>query len=107
MLLRQSKRTFVEELDFLTSTGSRVSAVVTDLGVLEPDATGELCLMQVHPGVGVEQTRLATGWSLKVAEQLSETCLPRTLNSTRFARFGSGMLASGNKSSCGRHRCLK
>ena len=66
-MLRQSPRTFVERLDFRTTVGhgdgpgSRerlglrrrgATAVVTDLGVLEPDpATGELTLTELHPGV--------------------------------------------------------
>ena len=37
-------RTFVAELDFKTTSGERTTAVITDLGVLEPDrAGGELC----------------------------------------------------------------
>src|SRR5213080_4235715 len=37
VMLRQTQRSFVERLDFRTSVGSRVSVVVTDLGILEPD----------------------------------------------------------------------
>src|SRR5262249_59296759 len=37
VMLRQSPRSFVAELDFLSSAGDRVSTVVTDVGVLEPD----------------------------------------------------------------------
>lgn len=77
MLLRQSARTFVETLDFLTSAGSRVSVVVTDLGVLEPDATGELCLTHVHLGVGVEDVVAATGWNLKISEAVEVTTPPK------------------------------
>src|SRR6516225_6533272 len=36
VLLRQSRRAFVDQLDFKTSVGDRVRVVVTDLGVLEP-----------------------------------------------------------------------
>jgi glutaconate CoA-transferase subunit B len=61
-----STRTFVERLDFLTTTGARTSAVITDLGVLEP-VDGELALTALHPGVSVEQVRDATGWELRVA----------------------------------------
>jgi glutaconate CoA-transferase subunit B len=68
VLLRQSRRSFVERVDFVTSVGTRVRVVVTDLGVLEPDADGELTLTQLHPGVTVEQARAATGWGLKTAE---------------------------------------
>src|SRR5712691_12561125 len=34
VMLRQTPRAFVEELDFLTSLGERVTVVVSDLGVL-------------------------------------------------------------------------
>jgi glutaconate CoA-transferase subunit B len=67
-----SRRTFVERLDFLTTRAAPV-AVITDLGVLEPDAGGELTLAQVHPGVTVEQVQENTGWALKVAPALRTT----------------------------------
>ncbi len=65
-------RTFVERLDFLTTTGGRTTHVITDLGVLEP-REGELTLTQVHEGVTPEQAREATGWELKVADELHVT----------------------------------
>jgi glutaconate CoA-transferase subunit B len=70
--LRHSARTFVERLDFKTSVGDRVRAVVTDLGVLEP-RDGELTLIRLHPGVSVDDARAATGWELRVAEDLGTT----------------------------------
>jgi glutaconate CoA-transferase subunit B len=77
VMLRQSRRTFVDRLDFRTSAGGRVSVVATDLGILEPDpATRELTLTHLHPGIDVEQAREATGWELHVAESLSETDAP-------------------------------
>jgi glutaconate CoA-transferase subunit B len=77
VLLRQSPRTFVEQLDFRTSSGERVSVVVTDLGVLEPRDEGrELALTQVHPGVEVDDVRAATGWPLRVADDLRQTAPP-------------------------------
>jgi glutaconate CoA-transferase subunit B len=72
VMLRHSKRTFVEKLDFETSVGDRVQAVVTDLGLLEP-RDGELTLVAVHPGVPVEEVRAATGWDLRVAADVRET----------------------------------
>jgi glutaconate CoA-transferase subunit B len=77
VMLRQTPRTFVEELDFRSSVGSRVSVVVTDLGMLEP-RDGELTLTRVHPGVDAEQARAATGWELRVADDLAETEPPST-----------------------------
>ncbi len=75
VMLRQTPRAFVESLDFVTSRGDRVGAVVTDLGVLEP-CDGELALTAVHPGVTVDDARAATGWELKVADVLAETHPP-------------------------------
>jgi glutaconate CoA-transferase subunit B len=64
-----SRRTFVDQLDFKTTRGDRTTLVITDLGVLEP-VEGELTLSTLHPGVTVEQVREATGWELKVADNL-------------------------------------
>jgi glutaconate CoA-transferase subunit B len=72
VMLRQSPRAFVEQLDFKTSRGDRVRVVVTDLGILEP-RHGELTLVGVHPGVQVEDVRAATGWELAVADDVAVT----------------------------------
>src|SRR3954451_22017960 len=89
VMLRHSKRTFVEELDFRSTvgqgdgpgsrerlgfTGAGVTAVITDLGVLEPDPeAAELVLVQIHPGVSIEDVQAATGWDLLVADDLAVT----------------------------------
>jgi glutaconate CoA-transferase subunit B len=66
-------RTFVERLDFLTTVAAP-GAVITDLGVLEPDPeTKELTLTRLHPGVEVDAVREATGWALAVADAPSTT----------------------------------
>ena len=66
VMLRHTRRAFVEKLDFLTTGGKGVTCVVTDLGVLErPD--GELTLIELHPDVAVEDVREATGWDLRIA----------------------------------------
>ena len=70
-----SPRTFVEKLDFLTTTGERTTLVITDLGVLEP-RDGELELTTLHPGVTADQARAATGWDLRVADDLATTPEP-------------------------------
>ena len=72
VMLRQSPRAFVEQLDFKTSRGDRVRVVVTDLGILEL-RDGELELVRVHPGVSVDQACEATGWDLRVAPDVDET----------------------------------
>ena len=90
--LRQNKRAFVEKLDFQTSgghmeggesrermrfPGKGPTAVITDLGIMTPDpATKELTLTSVHPGVSVESVVAATGWKLKVANEVSTTPIP-------------------------------
>jgi glutaconate CoA-transferase, subunit B len=89
VVVRQSRRVFVERVDFVTSVGfgsgpgdrerlglrgSGPQAVITDLGVLEPDPdTCELTLVRVHPGVTVDQVRDATGWDLAVTPDLRTT----------------------------------
>ncbi len=82
-----SRRTFVQRLDFLTTvghgdgagarerlgfSGAGPTAVITDLGVLEPNPeTRELVLTQIHDGIEIEQVREATGWELDVATDLA------------------------------------
>jgi glutaconate CoA-transferase subunit B len=75
VMLRQTPRAFVDELDFTTSVGDRVRVVVTDLGILEPQ-DGELTLVATHPGVTVDDVREATGWDLRVAEDMQQTAAP-------------------------------
>jgi glutaconate CoA-transferase, subunit B len=95
VIVRQSRRTFVERVDFVTSfgygsgagdrerlglTGRGPALVITDLGVLEPDArTRELTLTSLHPDVTVEQAREATGWELAVAAEVATTTPPTAL----------------------------
>jgi glutaconate CoA-transferase, subunit B len=81
VMLRQTTRAFVDELDFTTSVGDHVRVVVTDLGILEP-RDGELTLVAVHPGVDVEDVRAATGWKLRVADDLRETDAPSDVELT-------------------------
>jgi glutaconate CoA-transferase, subunit B len=81
VMLKQTPRTFVEELDFRTTSGAGiggagVTCVITDLGVLEPDAAGELVLAELHPHVTIEQARESTGWDLRLAESLRTSAPP-------------------------------
>jgi glutaconate CoA-transferase, subunit B len=77
VVLRQSPRAFVEQLDFLSSSGERVSAVITDLGILEPDPeTRELVLTALYPGATVDEAIAATGWPLRVADDLAVVAAP-------------------------------
>jgi glutaconate CoA-transferase subunit B len=78
VMLRQTPRAFVDQLDFTTSVGDNVRVVVTDLGILEP-VDGELTLVKVHPGISGDDARAATGWELRVAADLTETEPPSAL----------------------------
>jgi glutaconate CoA-transferase subunit B len=78
VILRHSPKAFVLELDFLTTPRCKgPRTVITDLGILEADpALEELELTACHPGVGVDQIREATGWPLRVADDVSATPEP-------------------------------
>jgi glutaconate CoA-transferase, subunit B len=92
IIMRQSLRSFVERLDFVTSVGFGTGPghrqrlglrgrgpvkVITDLGVLEPDPTTcELTLVATHPGVTVDEARAATGWDLAIRADVTTTDLP-------------------------------
>lgn len=87
-----SPRTFVSKLDFCTTVGHGTgpgsrdehgflgqgpTAVITDLGVLEPDPeTKELTMTALHAGVTPDQAREATGWDLQMSENLAITPAP-------------------------------
>lgn len=72
---------FLEGGDARAKTGVRGSgpqAVVTNLGILKPDANGELVLAALHPGCSFEQAQANTGWALKQAETMECTDAPGT-----------------------------
>jgi glutaconate CoA-transferase, subunit B len=89
VIIRQSERTFVEHLHFRSSVGygsgpgdrERLglpgrgpTTVITDLGVLRPDPeTKELTLTELHPGVTVDEARAASGWPLRIADDVRES----------------------------------
>lgn len=92
VVVRQNLRTFVPRVDFVTSVGHGEGAgdrarlglggsgprrVITDFGVLEPDAaTCELTLVAVHAGTRPEEAVAATGWPLEVAADVRELAPP-------------------------------
>ncbi len=92
IIIKQNRRSFVERLDFATSSGSVVPSghggrrnrrpitVITDLSILvsHPE-TGELLLSSVHPGVTVEQAKQATSWNLQVSHDCHRTPEPTEL----------------------------
>ena len=92
VIMRQGTRSFVDTIDFRTSPGhsgdpahdagrgwwgSGPTSVVTDLGTYTFDeATGEMTLTTLHPGVTLEQVRDNMGWEPSVAGDLGETPAP-------------------------------
>ncbi len=92
VIIKHSPRTFVDQLAFRTSvgfgdgpgsrealgfTGGGVSAVITDMGELEPDPSScELTLTRLHPGVDAGQVVEATGWPLRVAAEVEINAPP-------------------------------
>lgn len=92
VLVRHSRRTFVEQLDFTTSVGAGTHAlsrsalgfpgrgptvVITDLGVLRPSPKdSELELVALHPGVDVAEVVAETGWNLRIRDDLRVTDPP-------------------------------
>jgi len=95
VIMRQSKRSFVERIDFRTSPGNlggaeqseRIrkeqgwlgrgpSVVVTDLAVWHFGDDGEMRVDSLHPGVTLDAVRAATGWEPKVPAALAETSAP-------------------------------
>jgi glutaconate CoA-transferase subunit B len=95
VVMRQSRRSFVERIDFRTSPGNLgggadaagarraqgwsgrgPSAVVTDLAVYHFDEDGEMRLDSLHPGATLADVRDAMGWSVRVSDELATTAAP-------------------------------
>jgi glutaconate CoA-transferase subunit B len=92
VVMAQSRRSFVEKVDFITSFGfgeggdhrERLglktlgpTLVITDLCVMRPDpASKELTVSALHPGVTREQVEANTGWAVRFAADLGETEAP-------------------------------
>ncbi|MEU9705572.1 CoA-transferase [Streptomyces sp. NPDC047981] len=92
VMRRHDRSTFVPRLDFCTSPSPRragqarggaqpygkgVTRVITDLGILARDSGDEeLELVAVQPGVTVGQVRAATGWELRVRDDMAQLAPP-------------------------------
>jgi glutaconate CoA-transferase subunit B len=92
IIMNHEKRRFVPKVDYITSPGfgdgphwrrnaglprGGPTAVITTLGVFRFDAVSkEMVLGSLHPGKRVADVQAHTGWTLKVAEKLSETPAP-------------------------------
>ncbi|EWC39194.1 CoA-transferase subunit beta [Pseudomonas stutzeri] len=89
IIIKQSHRTFVDKLAFITSVGfgeggdhrQRLGlpgqgpvGIITDLCIMEPEAgTNEFVVTSLHPGVTREQVIENTGWAIRFADTLGET----------------------------------
>jgi len=92
IIMSQSKRSFVDKLDFVTSLGhgqgrdgrTRLGVktkgptkLVTDLAVFEPDPdTHEMTVTSIHPGVARGDIDANTGWPVRYAATVAETPAP-------------------------------
>lgn len=92
VVVKQSKRTLVDKLDFITSvgfldggdareraglSGKGPVAVITDLCILCPHpVTRELQVASIHPGVSRESISSSTGWNVQFAKDCGETKPP-------------------------------
>jgi len=104
VIMRQSRRSFVERIDFRTSPGNlggaeqaeRIrreggwlgrgpSIVVTDMGLYRFDETGEMRLESLHPGATIEGVRDTIGWDVKIAVDPGATPAP-TADELRMIR---------------------
>jgi len=88
LMTPHQKRRFPEKVDFMTSAGylrgrqereasgvrgAGMLAVVTDIGMMEPDENGELILTALHPDRTAQEAKDNTGWELKISDQLKAT----------------------------------
>lgn len=89
VVMAQSRRSFVDRVDFVTSFGygeggdhrERIglrslgpTLVITDLCMMRPDPTSrELSVVALHPGVTQEQVQAHTGWAVRFAPDLATT----------------------------------
>ena len=92
IIVKQTARSFVAKLDFVTSAGhldggdarERLKlpgkgpvAVITDLCIMEPDPVSrELTVVSLHEGITREQVTAATGWPVRFADSLGTTAAP-------------------------------
>jgi glutaconate CoA-transferase subunit B len=92
IVMTQSRRSFVERLDFVTSLGhgdggdhrrrlgvttKGPTRLVTDLAIFEPEPESrELVVTSLHPGVTREAVREAAGWPVRFAPMVLETPPP-------------------------------
>jgi len=88
VVMPQSKRSFVDHIDFVTSLGNGdgqtresmgiktkgPTRIITDLCVMEPEVESkEFAVTSIHPGVTRDQIRAHTGWAVRFAAEVLTT----------------------------------
>src|SRR5438093_4614741 len=86
VIMRQSARSFVKQIDFRTSPGRSAdragwlgigpAVVVTDLGVYRFGDGGEMYLHSLHPGAKLRDVREGTQWDVTLPEDTPVTDPP-------------------------------
>ena len=95
VIMRQSRRSFVDSIDLRTSPGNLggagdaaqirreqgwlgrgPSVVVTDLGIYHFDHDGEMRLDSLHPGPTLDEAQATIGWALRLAPSVETTPPP-------------------------------
>lgn len=96
--LKQSKRSMVEKIDFFTSFGhgeggdhrkrlglttKGPTLMITDLAVWKADPeTAEFTVVSLHPSVSRDMVQETCGWTVRFADELSETAHPTEIELT-------------------------
>src|SRR5919204_2481685 len=77
VVTKLDKRAFAERVDFITSSGDRVSRVITDKCIFDRDSTsGELVLSALFDGVTETDVRGQVAWTLKVSPHVNAISAP-------------------------------
>ncbi len=92
IIMAQSKRAFVDRLDFITSMGhgrtgrerralgiktKGPTRLITDMAIYTPDPeTCEMSVVSIHPGITRQQIADSLGWPVHFAKEVNETPLP-------------------------------
>ena len=106
VVVRQSRRTFVDRVEFITSVGygdgpgsreklglrgAGPQKIITDLGILTPDpATCEFTMTALFEGVTQQAVRERTGWDIQFAAEPELIAAPRGDELAALRTFHSG-----------------
>jgi glutaconate CoA-transferase, subunit B len=118
IVMKQGARSFVKELDFLTSLGhgrtgrerrelgiatQGPTLLVTDLCVMRPEPdTNEFAVVSLHPRITRRQVAENAGWDVRFADKVEETAPPDAIElevlRDLYARTARAHAAAGGES---------